>query len=811
MHAHALVACSQSIGGKRQVVVKHSRLVFLTLVLIGCGSDGPRSYEATIVRTEFGIPHVSADNWGDLGFGAGYAYAEDNFCVLMREVIFANGTSARWLGESEGDVAGDFVYTFINTDEYIQTQFIDTSPPELQELLEGYAAGLSKYLEDTGVENLPEGDEGCRGEAWVRPITPLDLGKVYRKLIVRASTAPLIPLITTADPPVMASRAPEPRTESLVYEMHEALGMPEPEAMGSNAYGIGADASQTEHGILLGNPHFPWRGPLRWYIQHLTVEGEYDVMGASLQGVPLVNIGFNQDFAWSHTVSTGQRFTFYSLDLVDGDPFSYRYGDEVRTITPNPVTIEVMTDGGAVEERSDTIYMSHYGPIIDLGLVEGAIGGWPNADGQVFTFRDANINNSRAIEQFLRIGQSRSVDDLDQALRIVGLPWVNTIAADRGGDAYYADVTTVPGVSAEMLSNCADNFTLQAITAGGTTALNGSRPDCEWATASDGPDGLLGFEQLPKLRTREYVGNANDSYWLSNPDQLLTGFSPLIGREGVEQSLRTRLAFVQAEDRLAGADGLGESGFTVENVQSLMFGNRDLAAELIRDDVLTLCDGVDDWSGGDCEGAPYSANPTEAAQACDILRNWDGLYDNESVGAGLWNEFWRLVRDTPNLWAVPFDAIDPVGTPRGLSSESETGEAVRCTLGAAVDLMVSRETPLDRPWGELQFRPVGDSRIPIHGGSGRSTFSVIVSRFVDGQGYADIPTGNSYIQTVTWTEDPACPDAYALLTYSQSTNPASPFFADQTQLYSDKAWNDMPFCAADIEAATISTTTISSD
>jgi acyl-homoserine-lactone acylase len=134
---------------------------------------------------------------------------------------------------------------------------------------------------------------------------------------------------------------------------------------------------------------------------------------------------------------------------------------------------------------------------------------------------------------------------------------------------------------------------------------------------------------------------------------------------------------------------------------------------------------------------------------------------------------------------------------------------VKSALGAGVDFMVNGGIPLDRPWGEVQFRPVGDSQIPIHGGSGRFMFSVISSNFVDQVGYADIPTGNSYIQTVTWDET-ECPDAYAVLTYSQSTDPASAHYADLTQVYSGKNWNDMPFCAADIAAAKIEELDLSS-
>jgi acyl-homoserine-lactone acylase len=50
-----------------------------------------------------------------------------------------------------------------------------------------------------------------------------------------------------------------------------------------------------------------------------------------------------------------------------------------------------------------------------------------------------------------------------------------------------------------------------------------------------------------------------------------------------------------------------------------------------------------------------------------------------------------------------------------------------------------------------------------------------------------------------------------VLTYSQSQNPASPHYADMTQLYSDKGWNDMPFCPEDVEAETISVTEVSTN
>src|SRR3546814_19271075 len=64
--------------------------------------------------------------------------------------------------------------------------------------------------------------------------------------------------------------------------------------------------------MLLGNPHFPWRGHFRFTQQHLTIHGKYDVAGASLVGSPAVNIGTNKDGAWSPPVYKAYRVTPYA-------------------------------------------------------------------------------------------------------------------------------------------------------------------------------------------------------------------------------------------------------------------------------------------------------------------------------------------------------------------------------------------------------------------------------------------------------------------------------------------------------------------
>ncbi|MGI9285584.1 MAG: penicillin acylase family protein [Pseudomonadales bacterium] len=802
-----------------------STVVFLSLVFVAACSDNDSDdglltdsnanpaaamLSATLKRTTNGIPHIEADDWASLGYGYGYAYAQDNFCTLMKEVVISNGQSQRYFGE-EGDLADDFVFALLGDEEEIQRDWIDSLEQNVERVLRGYVQGFNQYLAETGNDNLAEGEEGCRGAEWVRPISVLDMGRVIRKLIVRASTDPLADFIFAAQAPVTMASAKrgqqtkgEGRAKKIQIDEAElqqaiaAINLPRPEQLGSNAYALGSDATQNGSGMLLGNPHFPWQEASRFYMVHLTMGDEYDVFGAALHGSPLINIGFNKDLAWSHTVSTGSRFVLYELKLDPDDPMKYEFDGEMHDITSKTVTIDVQTDNG-VEQQEHTFYFSQFGPIIDLESVNIVVGGWPNQLGTVFALKDINLNNTRGLSQWELMGKSTSIAELQDALKPIGIPWVNTIAADRNGTAFYGDISAVPHLTEAQRVSCIIGVAAPLLTDFGLTTLDGSNPDCELGSDADTAPEVFGFDSLPKIVTTEYAANSNDSYWLSKTDELLTGFPQIIGDEGVEQSIRTRLAFVQIEERLAGTDDLGAPGFTVQNLQEVLFGSRNHAAELTNAELVTLCSSETDWS-------TFSSMPSAVADACTILSNWDTRHNVDSIGGHIFYEFWRIARDIESLWATPFDPADPVRTPRDLNVGDPTvSAALKQALADGVQVLTDNNITLNIPWGEVHFDERDGERIPIHGGSGSMLFSVITSDLVPDEGYSAIRHGNSYMQTVTW-DGSECPDAFALLSYSQSTDPASPYYADQTRRYAQKDWLDAPFCAADIDATQVGDT-----
>jgi acyl-homoserine-lactone acylase len=233
------------------------------------------------------------------------------------------------------------------------------------------------------------------------------------------------------------------------------------------------------------------------------------------------------------------------------------------------------------------------------------------------------------------------------------------------------------------------------------------------------------------------------------------------------------------EDRLAGTDGLGEPKFDLESLKGVMYSNRGLAAEMVRDDLVDLCQSTESVLVGD-EAIDLSA-------ACEVLAAWDLRVEVDSRGAHL---FRRFVAEGGLRWNVPFDVNDPVNIPNTLDIQDPR---VIGALVIAAQWLNQGSISLDARWGDVQTEPRGPDCIPIHGGSGADgVFNMIsAANFVPGLGWTKISSGVSFIMVVEFTEDG--PRSQGILTYSQSTNPDSDHYADQTWLYSQKGWDDLRF------------------
>ncbi|MEA2392065.1 MAG: acyl-homoserine-lactone acylase, partial [Solirubrobacteraceae bacterium] len=745
-------------------------------------------------------------------YGYGYAFAQYNLCTIAEQYVTVRAERSRYFGpDKEYTQRGNgFTVNNLNSDIFwkqvsdsrVVDHLLARRPPfgpksEIKELVRGYVAGYNRYLRAAGgFRHLP--DRICRGKPWVRPISIRDAYLRFYQLVLLASGDVAIDGIASATPPTGIGMAP-PRLSAAQTARALARRLPDKD-LGSNAVAIGRAGSRDHrHGVLLGNPHFPWLGTERFYQAQLRIPGKIDVSGASLYGVPLVLIGHTKSMAWSHTVSTAYRFTPYQLSLIPGSPTSYLYDGNVLHMTSRRVTVQVRQPSGRLAPVSRRLYSSRFGAIF-TSLAGVPLPWLPST---AFAFADANADNFRIFNHFIDTDRAQSAP---QELRILkryeGIPWVNTIVADRGGRALYADIGTVPNVSDAKAQQCNTGIGFGTTKLLGLPVLDGSKSACNWGNDADAVQhGLFGPGHMPQLFRSDFVTNSNDSYWLSNPHHPLTGFARIIGDEKTERSLRTRIGLIMTQARVDGSDHRGPAGFTRQDMQNMVWSDRQYAGELTRNDLVAMCRSF----GGN---APTSSGPPVAVgTACNVLARWD-LHENVgSRGAILFRRFWTHASGgNTSPFAHPFSEADPVHTPNTLDTTNPT---VRTALGDAINDLRGAHIPLDATVGSVQFVRRGRRHIPIHGGPGdpNGQFNAIHAPFHSGSGFAPIDHGSSFIQVVTWHAG-HCPDARTIITYSQSSNPRSRYAADQTALFSRKRWVVDRYCRADVLRATLSTTTL---
>ncbi len=779
-------------------------------------------YVAEITRTEYGVPHIVADDWGSLGFGQGYAFAQDRACTLLEQVIKVRGQRAKWFGAGANDanVNSDLAYRHLALHDTADERFAD-QPDDIAEFVQGYVDGFNAELDADG----PTG--WCSGEPWVQPITLTDLYAYTNDVLLFASSGALIGPIAAAQPPAADPDA-DAASSTTVLETVPATEPSQPvgslpgatstTSLGSNGWAIGRELSETGGGLLLANPHFPWEGEKRLWENQLTLTSDpsMNVYGATLSGVPGVLIGFNEHVAWTHTVSAGNRMTLYELALVPGDPTSYLYGDTTKAMTPTDITIEVLQEDGSLDDVTRTMWASHYGPMIELPF------GWTTD--KAYTYRDANLENSDIFRQYVGMATAQSLDELIDVHRTANaIPWVNTVAASADGRVWYADASAAPNLSSESIAawqaaTAVEGSTASLVGQNGAVLLDGSNPANEWVDdpAATRP-GILPFDQQPQLERADFVFNANDSHWLANPQQLLVGYSPLTGAEGVPQTARTRMnAVLLTDPAVRGEDGL----LSAAEVEAAIMSQRSMHAELLLPGVLKACARTTLVL---VDGKPYDVAP-----ACAVLSQWDGRYTAEARGAVLWREYLSLFSrddrlDAGALYLDPFDPADPVGTPNNVNDRRDVD--LLQNLGVVAKALTAIGIELDTPLGELQVDGrLVDDPVGIPGGTGTDGTASVVGCCAGGNtlgpvgdpgergdvlslrdGGYPVTTGNSFMMVVAYGPDG--PSARAVLTYGQPDEATDPNFTSQTAIYASGSLRAIRYTPEQIAADPTAETT----
>ncbi|WP_136465996.1 acylase [Flagellimonas onchidii] len=328
-------------------------LLIALFTLLGCNSKPKTEVEEwqaqaeniTIIRDDFGVPHIYGKTDADAVFGLLYAQCEDDFNRVEQNYIWAIGR----LAEVEGEKA---LYSdlcarlFMTKDEAIANY--EKSPEWLKKLCNAFADGINYYLH-THPEVKPK--LLTRFEPWM-PMY-FSEGSIGGD-IERISIAKIKAFYETGMPEKTNGFLEEQEIENKEAELAEPQG--------SNGIAISGELTKSGNTMLLINPHtsFYFREEV-----HVVSEEGLNAYGAVTWGQFFVYQGFNEKTGWMHTstyTDVMDEFIEKTMVIEGKNKAFYQYGEELRPIEESEVTLKYKTLNG-LQERIFPMYRTHHGPI----------------------------------------------------------------------------------------------------------------------------------------------------------------------------------------------------------------------------------------------------------------------------------------------------------------------------------------------------------------------------------------------------------------------------------------------------------------
>ena len=291
--------------------------------------------DVTIVRDDWGIPHVYGKTDADAVFGVLYAQAEDDFNRVETNYINALGR----LAEAEGEAA---VFRDLRMKLFIDPDSLkaryEASPEWLKILMNAFADGLNYYL-----YRHPE-------------VTPRVIQRFEPWMALAFSEGSIGGDIERVS--ISNLRAFYGRPGEQVAAAGESA---DGEPRGSNGIAIAPANTVAGRALLLINPHTSFH--FREEAQMVSDAG-LNAYGAITWGQFFIYQGFNDRAGWMHTSSGVDNIDEYALTVTgQGDRRTYRYGRGERPIIVDTIVVPFKTDSG-MRQRTFTVYRSHYGPVV---------------------------------------------------------------------------------------------------------------------------------------------------------------------------------------------------------------------------------------------------------------------------------------------------------------------------------------------------------------------------------------------------------------------------------------------------------------
>lgn len=425
-----------------------------------------------ILRDQWGINHLYAQNQHDLFFTQGYAAAQDRlfqFEIWRRQ---ATGTVAEILGarELKRDIGTRLFKYRGDLDRELNHYH-----PEGKAIIEAYVSGVNAYIKSVintpeklplpfkilGIEPQPWtaevvisrhqgllgnigqeleigravaliGPEKVKDLLWLHPQEPvLDLDpKIDQQLLFEDLLAPYFAFRKGVQF--------EPRDLQPEYRTAEAISLlnqfnelsKDSLAIGSNNWVVAGSKTVDGNTYMANDPHRTIAVPSLRYMAHLVAPG-WNVIGGGEPEIPGISIGHNGIGAWGLTVFRTDGEDLYQYELNPKNPLQYKYKGEWKDFKIIEEVVKVK-DG---PNETIKLYYSHHGPITYLNKkalkAYGVRCAWLEPGGSPYLAS-------------LRMDQAQNWEEFRNACNYSHIPGENMIWADKNGTIGWQAVGIAP-------------------------------------------------------------------------------------------------------------------------------------------------------------------------------------------------------------------------------------------------------------------------------------------------------------------------------------------------------------------------------